>query len=503
MISLTVTFLIVGACASWCLIRVLRFSGLGQNNAATPQQHHTHTGVIPRVGGIGLMAGFILCFLISLIYLTDNEGIPSVYYGVLIGSLCAFLLGLIDDFRPLGARVKLVAQVLIAVLAHEFGLEIKTVAIPFTTIALELGFFSYFLTIAWFVVLMNLMNLIDGLDGLAGGIGLMLMGLLAFLGLSDGFSLSFILAVGMAGSIFGFLLHNFPPAKVYMGDSGAYLIGFLIASLSLINSEKGTVVAAMIAPILALAVPIVDVIFALIRRSIKGLPLFRPDSRHIHHRILNTGAPRRRAVLFLYGVSLFALLGGVLVFVDRGRYLGLLMGFAFVVVLISLRGRNITATSLQMLLSDSLQSRQDTRNALYLKDWFIGEVDRADSGTHLWSDYHFILKKMGFCRAKMLVNQNTRSFYIPHTQDHSNDQLHEFKYTFKNAKSAKLTLHAEKDFFSDRQFNLICDIAVEAWIKGAEKWFQLHGAELNFEAIASETDSYKAQKGRSLYRPTY
>ena len=103
---------------------------------------------------------------------------------------------------------------------------------------------------------MDLINLIDGLDGLAGGIGLLLMGLLAFLAYESGGAISFVLALGMVGAIFGFLFHNFPPAKVYMGDSGAYLIGFVIAALSLINSEKGTVLAALIAPVMALALPI-------------------------------------------------------------------------------------------------------------------------------------------------------------------------------------------------------------------------------------------------------
>jgi len=503
MILYTLVSLFAGTLTSWCVIQLLRLKYVGYGGSANIQHHHVHSEFVPRIGGIGLITGFLTIFTIGTIFLNENSGISPLHLGVLGGSVAAFTLGLVDDFRPLSARLKLPLQVVIALLAHEFGLNIQTIVIPFTQTTVELGFFSYFLTVVWFVGLMNIINLIDGLDGLAGGIGIMLMGLLTLTGFSNGLSLSLLIAVGMGGAIFGFLLHNFPPAKVYMGDSGAYLLGFLIASLSLINSEKGTIVAAMIAPILALALPIVDVVFALLRRSIAGLPLFRPDSRHIHHRILRAGASRRSALLLLYSVSMLALLAGVLVFVDRGRYLGLFMGFAFVVILIALRGKNITASSIQVLLSDSLQSRQNTRNALYLKDWFIAEVDRADSGNHLWSDFHFILMKMGFCRAHLELNESFRSFYIPATSHRLETTEHEFKHYFKNKTTGQLVLHAEKDLFSERQFHLICDIALEAWIKGAEKWILLHAVELDFDAVAKESESYKSHNSRRLYRPTY
>ena len=172
---------------------------------------------------------------------------------------------------------------------------------------------------------MNLINLIDGLDGLAGGVGLLLMGLLGFLAYESGVAISFVLALGMVGSIFGFLFHNFPPAKVYMGDSGAYLIGFVIAALSLLNSEKGTVLAALIAPVMALALPIADVAFAMLRRGINGLPIFRPDRGHIHHRLRRAGLSRQKTVAVLYAISLFALLGGLLAFAYQGRFLPTLL----------------------------------------------------------------------------------------------------------------------------------------------------------------------------------
>lgn len=335
-----------------------------------------------------------------------------MHYGVFVGGVGAFLLGFIDDLKPLGAKLKLLVQIAIGVLAYFCSLSIERLGLPFLQYSVELGPLALPVTVLWFVAIMNLINLIDGLDGLAGGVGLMLMVLLAYLGFTKAAAFPTILALGMSGAILGFLFHNFPPAKVYMGDSGAYMIGYVIAALSLSNSEKGAVAAALIAPILALALPIVDVGFALFRRGIKGLPLFRPDKEHIHHRLLRTGLSRRNTVLVLYGISLFALVGGLLMFANQGRFLPIFFGFAFVIILFALKGNNISAATIRASLDESFQMRQDTKNALFLKDWFIAEVDRCDTGQHLWSDFHFVLKKMGFCKARLVLGDEERSFFL-------------------------------------------------------------------------------------------
>jgi UDP-GlcNAc:undecaprenyl-phosphate GlcNAc-1-phosphate transferase len=350
---------------------------------------------------------------------------------------------------------------------------------------------------------MNLINLIDGLDGLAGGVGLMLMALLAYLGYQHAIIFSSILALGMIGAILGFLFHNFPPAKCYMGDSGAYMIGYVIAALSLMNAEKGAVLAALIAPALALALPIVDVSFALLRRGLKGLPLFRPDRGHIHHRLMSSGLSHRNTVLVLYAISLFALVGGVLVFADRGRYIPLFLGFAFVIVMFALRGQKITADSLRILLTDSLQSRQDTRNALYLKDWLVVEAERADSATHLWSDFRFVLKKMGFCRAELTMGAETRDFYVPNTAHEDLDRLWQESHQSHGEVSVTLVLYAEKQLFTESQFSLAADIAAEALSRARGKWKEINGSPMAFDSVAKEATDYKQQKARNLYRPTY
>ena len=413
---------------------------------------------------MGIVAAFGLSYLLCFIYLDDKDNKTLVHYAVFVGGAGAFLLSFIDDLRPLGGKLKLLGQIGLGLMAYKCGLAITQFMIPFTDVMVQFGPFGIGITVFWFVAVMNLINLIDGLDGLAGGVGLMLMVLLAYLSYSapGGIAVfSLILSVGMIGAILGFLFHNFPPAKVYMGDSGAYMIGYVIAALALMNSQKGAVAAALLAPVLALALPIVDVSFAMIRRGMRGLPLFRPDKQHIHHRLMRTGLSHRNTGLVLYGCSLIALLGGLLFFADQGRYLPIFLGFGFVVVLFILRGQNITAASLRAILDDSFQARHDTKNALYLKNWFVAEVERADTGNHLWADFHFVLKKMGFCKAEL--QRRTRGIFLPGSSTNESEHLDQV-FKLRGAVEGELKLYADKQF-SERQFAIMADIAAEAWVR--------------------------------------
>ena len=495
-------FILLGCFASWLTIYFSLRLGLGVSQANAIQHHHTHTGVIPRIGGLGIVVGLTCTYLLCYFFAHDLDNRSLIHYSIFGGGVLAFLLGFIDDFKPLGAKVKLLAQIIIALFAHHAGLQIEVIKIPFLETTLNLGVFSIFVTIAWIVALMNLINLIDGLDGLAGGIGLMLMCLLAYLAYQVGAAFAWIIALGMCGAILGFLFHNFPPAKVYMGDSGAYLIGYVIAAISLLNSDKGTVLAALIAPMLALALPICDVAFAIIRRGLKGLPLFRPDRGHIHHRLVASGLSRQRTVLILYAISLLALTAALLAFTAQGRYLPIFLGVVFVVVLFFVhRHQLFSPQSVSRIFSESFEARQDTKNALQLRDWLALEAMRADSGEHLWSDFHFVLKKIGFCRAVLRIDQSKRSFYIPHTPHDQPERL--WQEIHQIDQQTELTVYAEKDNFSERQFSIVSDLAGEAWAGAAARWHLSNGCELTFEARASEPVNYREQKTRNLYRPTY
>lgn len=495
-------YIFVSGITSWLVIYCLLKLKLSFNNSNL-QYHHTHSGTIPRIGGVGIILGLLVTYFLCFAWFDAEDNNSLVHFAVVSGAAGAFLLGVIDDFHPLGAKLKFLIQILIAIAVYKCGLAVDHVTVPFTNTSANIGLWGLLLTVGWFVSMMNLINLIDGLDGLAGGIGLMLMILLAYLGLKQNFLFSSILAFGMIGAIVGFLIYNFPPAKCYMGDSGAYLIGFMIAALSVLNSQKGAVMAAMIAPTLALALPIVDVAFALFRRSVKGLPLFRPDRGHIHHLLLKMGLSYRKTVMAIYGVSLFALMGGLIASIERGRHLPVFFGFAFVVIIFVLRVQNVSTNSIRVFLTDSLEARRDVRNAFFLKQWLILEAERADSVAHLWSDFHFVLKKAGFCRAKLTIGEETREFYIPNTASEKSGHLWITTHEIRNSHTASLILYSEKDNLSETQFALLAEIVAETWTKAGHKWYETNGRAVAFDAVAAEAGSYRYQKARNLYRPTY
>src|SRR5882762_2091121 len=179
--------------------------------------HHAPSPSVVRLGGVALAAAFAVVAVV--IHYSGSLSAANAYVLNLIvfSSLAMFALGLWDDLRPLGARCKFVAQIIIAGSVYFGGIKIEVLKNPFTDIELSLGIFSFFVTVLWLVTLTNLINLIDGIDGLAGGICLMLMCLLANLGMGGDSGFSMLLPVGVAGALLGFLKFNYPPAKIYMG----------------------------------------------------------------------------------------------------------------------------------------------------------------------------------------------------------------------------------------------------------------------------------------------
>ena len=229
-----------------------------------------------------------------------------------------FSVGLVDDLKPLGARVKLVGQIGAALILYSFGLSIDVLSNPFGSGGVVLGWWSLPLTLLWLVAIPNVINLIDGMDGLAGGFGLFLSLTLAFVGYISGFSDVMIVSIVMAGALSGFLFFNFPPAKIFLGDGGAYLIGFFVASVSLKCSNKGSIIAALLVIVIALGVPILDTAFAILRRSIRGVPIFRADAEHIHHRLILLGYSKGRALVAMYSVCVVLSLVGISILLTKG-----------------------------------------------------------------------------------------------------------------------------------------------------------------------------------------
>jgi len=223
-----------------------------------------------------------------------------------------FGVGLLDDFRNLRARTKLGTQIIAAVLLYCAGLRVTYLGAIFGTSALR-QVLVLLLTVAWVVAITNAFNLIDGLDGLAAGSAFFSTLVVFVVSILQHNPLVAILAAALAGSILGFLLYNFNPASIFLGDSGSMFIGFILSGLALAGSQKAPTMIAVAIPVISFGLPILDVVLAVVRRFLSGKPLFSGDKEHIHHKLLKRGLSQRDAVLVLYAVTAgFALLSLVL-----------------------------------------------------------------------------------------------------------------------------------------------------------------------------------------------
>ena len=261
-------------------------------------------------------------------------------------------------------------------------------------------------TVIWLVALTNLINIIDGIDGLAGGISLMLMVLMVHASLGSSTFL-LLLAVGMIGGLLGFLYFNFPPARIYMGDGGAYFLGFLIGGLTLVTAQKGTVAAALVAPVFALALPILDVTLAIVRRGVKGLPVFRPDRRHIHHRLVEFGFSHRRTLLTLYVLSTLFLLMAFGVFWSQGRLIPLFLGLSFLVVIFIVHSFGLVSSkySIRTFWHEMQSLRRETRYTMLLAQWLEMEAERCLTPEELWKNFVFFADKLEFAEVKLHLRE--------------------------------------------------------------------------------------------------
>jgi UDP-GlcNAc:undecaprenyl-phosphate GlcNAc-1-phosphate transferase len=375
--------------------------------------HHTPGGHIPRLGGLALAVAFVAIEVFCWIFYPQSVGHSTGRFAILVASLLMFGLGFWDDLRPLGARRKLLAQILIALAVWCFGVGIQKFKLPFTETVIDLHGWGLAVTLLWLVGMTNLINLIDGVDGLAGGICLMLMMLLGYVGhQGTGFEL---LTAGMAGALLGFLWFNFPPARIYMGDGGAYFLGFQIGAFSLAGSQKGTIIAALAAPLFVLALPIVDVSLAILRRGLRGLPIFRPDRRHLHHHLLDTGLSRRRAVLTLYGITLVFLVMGFVAFWSRGQLVPILLGVAVLVLLFCAGKFRFSREwfAVGRVLGNSLAMRQQIQYALCLIQWLEFEGKRHPSIDTLWKDLIFLVQRLGFTSIELTLEDEARVWKDP------------------------------------------------------------------------------------------
>jgi UDP-GlcNAc:undecaprenyl-phosphate/decaprenyl-phosphate GlcNAc-1-phosphate transferase len=460
---------------------IIARAGTFMSGSAVPTFHHTHKTPVSRLGGIVFAVTFVLIAGIAFVFPVEEERLRTQIV-VVVSSLAVFLLGFWDDLRPLGARKKLIVQILIAAGVCYFGVQIETFKNPFTGEVYNIGAWALPVTIVWLVSMTNMINLVDGIDGLAGGIALMLMALLAYVGMNGDLTMPFLVASGMCGALLGFLRYNFPPARIYMGDGGAYFLGFLIGILTLVNSQKGTIIAALIAPLFALAFPILDVSVAILRRGLKGLPLFRPDRSHIHHKLIGQGLSRTRALLLLYGLSSVCLLMAFGVFWSQGRWLPILFGLVCLTFLIAGGSFGFSRNwfDLGRTLERTAEMRKESQYALTLARWLELEGDRAKSVEALWVDFTFMAKKMGFTAVTLELEDGRREWKAANDPTVKNRLRCSHELGVESVMQVEIS--GDGDAMSSDLFDHLSELTAEAWLKAAARWQAVNNLSLRFDA---------------------
>lgn len=272
-----------------------------------------HQKAIPRLGGLAIYLSCVLA--LSALFFTSNNltlalrAYTSDFLVVLLPATLVLLLGIYDDLRGTNAAVKFLFLGLIASLFYALGGRIETLPIPFVGVFQLHPVMGYLITVLWLVGIANAFNLIDGMDGLASGAALFSSMVILVLSLAREHPFSIVMTLVLCGALVGFLRYNFNPASIFLGDSGALFVGFLLAGLSVVGVQKATTAVAVITPILAFGLPVVDTGVTMARRVISGKPIFEGDAEHIHHMLLARGWSQRRVVMILYAVcALFGLL---------------------------------------------------------------------------------------------------------------------------------------------------------------------------------------------------
>lgn len=268
-------------------------------------ERRIHKKPIPLLGGIAIYIAFIITMLLKQGSLANDE------IGIMIGATIIVIGGLIDDLKDISPLKKLLFQVVAAAVLISFKIEIAVITNPFPShdTFVNLGWLSIPITIIWVVGITNAINLIDGVDGLAAGVAFISSVTIFIIAILNGRGEAAVLTVILSGAILGFLPYNFNPASIFMGDTGAQLLGFLLAAISLKGAIKSATAFAIAVPILAFGLPIYDTLFAMIRRKLNGKPIMQADRGHLHHRLLDMGLTQKQVVLIMYLTS--AVLGGI------------------------------------------------------------------------------------------------------------------------------------------------------------------------------------------------
>ncbi len=373
-----------------------------------------HSTPVPRLGGIAIYLAFFLPLF--AIYLTDGTMYElfvrhaDTFIHLCLASTLMFLVGVYDDIWGVSALQKLFFQLLAAMLLYLLGFKIQLISIPFIG-SVPLGVMGLPLTIFWIIGVTNAINFIDGIDGLACGVGFFAVSTMFILSLFLSHPMTAFFSAALAGSLFGFALYNFSPASIFMGDSGSLFIGFVIAAISLHGSQKSSTAVVLLIPVVALGVPLVDTLFAVLRRIGKGLSPFTADKDHIHHRLLRMGFSSRQVVFLLYVICCFLGIIALLMTAVTNQVLTLILIVLSVLTIggMKLLGYTTDVFAINALARKRIEERKRVLKRQKLADKFFTELEMAENIMQLKTilSCHFELMEFDSVR----IVKKTRPFF--------------------------------------------------------------------------------------------
>jgi UDP-GlcNAc:undecaprenyl-phosphate/decaprenyl-phosphate GlcNAc-1-phosphate transferase len=343
-------------------------------------ERKVHVNPVPRIGGVAIVLAGALAMMATLAVFgshaiaTNARGLATV----IGGALAVHIVGLVDDIRPMRARWKFLAQILIACGVFLAGLRVTTLSLPFVG-TVELGLVVGMLfTVIWFVGITNAFNLIDGLDGLAAGAALFALTTMFVVASLNGLIGAATVTIILAGATVGFLCFNFHPASIFLGDSGSLFLGFMLAGIGLLGSQKSPTVIAVAIPIVSLGLPVLDTTLAVLRRFLRGQPIFTADRAHIHHRLLSLGHSPRNVALLLYGACALLGLGGMLLVNDSAYVAVVLLVIGLGVGLAVQRLRYYEFEELARVLKRGVHQRKNIGRNVRIREASLRVADLTD-----------------------------------------------------------------------------------------------------------------------------
>lgn len=292
-----------------------------------PNDRKVHLKPIPRIGGV---AFFLSILIVNVLF---NKSL--IVEKIIFGGLLVFLVGLLDDFVELKPKPKFWLTFLAVLIAVFIGVRVDVWRIPYTKIIIK-GFWADVITFVWLLGITNAMNFIDGLDGLAGGVAVISSFSLLIISLLLGrFEMAFLLS-SILGSVLGFLFYNFPPASIFMGDSGAMFLGFILGAISIIGVLRVSTIINLFFPIVVLGFPVLDTAFSIIRRLLEGRAPWKYDKDHLHHRFLRIGMKTEQSIAFIYLITICMSLLAIIISLLQDPYISaiLLFGTLFLILFI-------------------------------------------------------------------------------------------------------------------------------------------------------------------------